>query len=145
MQLNMSYLLKCLYYIPCIFGMHLVYWLENGCYYYLFTMHCIILNNTSNILEDRSRTCRITLELLRNSRLDASSWWVWVDVRLYELCYGIYYWNLWRESGMIVVARDMVYRGRSYRQLDCCSSMDNLGAGLLSTWIYIFYDSNNHG
>ena len=60
---------------------------------------------------------------------------------------------------MIAVARDMVYRGRSYRQLDCCSSMDlylgagliyiriciyildccssmdNLGAGLLSIWI----------
>ena len=60
---------------------------------------------------------------------------------------------------MIVVARDMMYRGRSYLQLDCCSSMDlylgvgliyiriciyiidccismdNLGAGLLSTWI----------
>ena len=56
---------------------------------------------------------------------------------------------------MIAVARENVYRGRSYRQLDCCSSMDmylgaghiyiyildccssmdNLGAGLLSTWI----------
>ena len=59
---------------------------------------------------------------------------------------------------MIDVARDKVYRGLSYRQLDCCSSMDmylgaghiytvyvyildccssmdNLGAGLLSTWI----------
>ena len=66
---------------------------------------------------------------------------------------------MWSESGMIAVARDNVYRGRSYRQLDCCtsmdmylragliyiyvyvyildycSSMDNLGASLLSTWI----------
>ena len=62
---------------------------------------------------------------------------------------------MWSESGMIAVPRDKVYRGRSYRQLDCCSSMDmylgagliyvyildccssmdNLGAGLLSTWI----------
>ena len=66
---------------------------------------------------------------------------------------------MWSESGMIAVARDKVYRGRSYRQLnccssmdmylgtsliyiflyvyilDCCSSIDNLGAGLLSTWI----------
>ena len=69
----------------------------------------------------------------------------------------VYYGDMWRESGMIAVARDKVYRGRSYRQLDCCSSMDiylgaghiytymyildycssmdNLGAGLLSTWI----------
>ena len=52
----------------------------------------------------------------------------------------IYYLDMWKESGMIVVARDKVYRGRSYIYvyvyiLDCCSSMDNLGAGLLSTWI----------
>ena len=46
---------------------------------------------------------------------------------------------MWSESGMIVVARDKVYRGRSYRQLDCCSSMDMyLGAGLIYIYIYIY-------
>ena len=46
---------------------------------------------------------------------------------------------LWRESGMIAVARDMVYRGRSYRQLDCCSSMDMyLEAGHIYTYMYIY-------
>ena len=40
---------------------------------------------------------------------------------------------------MIAVARDMVYRGRSYRQLDCCSSMDMyLGAGYIYTYMYIY-------
>ena len=46
---------------------------------------------------------------------------------------------LWRESGMIAVTQDMVYRGRSYRQLDCCSSMDMyLGAGHIHTYMYIY-------
>ena len=45
---------------------------------------------------------------------------------------------MWSESGMIAVARDNVYRGRSYRQLNCCSSMDMyLGAGLIYMYVYI--------
>ena len=45
---------------------------------------------------------------------------------------------MWSESGMIAVARDKVYRGRSYRQLDCFSSMDMyLGAGLIYIYVYI--------
>ena len=115
MQLNMGYLLKCLCYIPCTFGMHLVYLLKNGCYY-LFTMHCIILNNTSNILEDRSRMCRITLELLRNSRLDTSSWWVWVDMRLYELCYG-----------------NLLVRYVEREWYDCCSSRQSVSGPIIPT------------
>ena len=40
---------------------------------------------------------------------------------------------------MIFVAQDKVYRGRSYRQLDCCSSMDMyLGAGLIYIFIYVY-------
>ena len=40
---------------------------------------------------------------------------------------------------MITVARDKVYQGRSYRQLDCCSSMDMyLGAGLIYIFIYVY-------
>ena len=46
---------------------------------------------------------------------------------------------MWSESGMIIIARDKVYRGRSYRQLDCCSSMDMyLGAGLIYIYVYVY-------
>ena len=39
---------------------------------------------------------------------------------------------------MIVVARDMVYRGRSYRQLDCCSSMDMYLGPVLYIYVYVY-------